>query len=115
MSFYLLTAESSRRFGSEVQVMPTIRLKDLIEQAPDLMAPMPGDALELRLPDGEILIAAVARFGIEAWELDGKLQTYSDPSDPVLTLSIADLGSDRVPVGTEVWLAEPRYHGPAQD
>jgi len=112
--FYLLTVESSRRYGSELQVMPTIPIKDLVERAPDLMIPMPGDALQLRLPDGNRLTAAVAHFGVEAWERDGKIEIHGDPADQVLTLTIVGLGSDELPAGTEVWLDEPKYRAPAQ-
>ncbi len=114
MPFYLLTVEGSRRYGSELQVMPAIRVKDLVERAPDLMTPMPGDALQLRLPDGTRLPAAVAHFGVEAWERDGKIEIHGDPADPVLTLTIAGLESDDLPAGTEVWLDEPKYCAPGQ-
>ncbi len=43
MPFYLLTVEDSHRLGSELKIMPTVRIRDLIERAPDLMTPMPGD------------------------------------------------------------------------
>lgn len=112
MSRYLLTVEGSERFGSELRVRPLVRVKELIEREPDLMIPMPGDALQLRLPDGRRVRATVARFGVEAFLRDGSLYTEGDPTDPVLTLTIVDLESDALPGATEIWLDEPHDRDP---
>lgn len=93
-----------------LQVLPRLLLKSLAQREPDLMTPMPGARLELRMPDGSVRHAALASFGVEAWEQDGGLVTSSDPSNPELTLNIAgDLQPQDVPVGTEIWLAEPHF------
>jgi hypothetical protein len=112
MSRYLLTVEGSERFGSELQIRPPVRVKELIERDPDLMIPMPGDALQLRLPDGRTARATVARFGVEAFLRDGSLHMEGNPSDPELTLTIADLESDDLPAATEIWLTESHDHDP---
>jgi hypothetical protein len=110
MACYLLTVQSAHRSGDVLQVMPRVPMQRLIDQEPGLMTPMPGDPLQLRLPDGSVRAAQLGSFGIEAWERDGELYTTSDPSRPELTLTLAGgLGPDDLPPGTEVWLADPEY------
>lgn len=116
MRFYLLTVESSSQSGTQLQVLPRVPLFNLIEQAPGLLMPMAGDGLELRLPDGRVQYALVGGFGIEVrHHEDGHFSTFSDPSFPVLTLTIAgDLHTEDVPPGTEIWLSEAKYKAPTQ-
>ncbi len=109
MPHYLLTVESVRGAGSNVGVLPAVSIASLIGREPDLIVPMPGDALELRLPSGTIRHASVASFGVESFLQDGALYTASDPSDPAFTLYLAgdlagSLGPDDIPPGTEIWL-----------
>jgi len=111
MSTYLVTVERAQRMGSVLQVLPRIRLGELVAREPGIMMPMPGDGLWLRFPDGSSRTAVVGLFGIDAWQTpDGSLLTDSDPRDPVVTLSIAgDLQPADVPAGTQVWLTDPLY------
>ncbi|MFI7212949.1 hypothetical protein ACIBP4_00095 [Micromonospora maritima] len=110
MPFHLMTVEKTHRFGPTMQLLPRIPVKDLLERAGNLVVPMAGDLLQLRLPDGRTVRASVYTFGIEMWEVDGSLLTNSDPADPELTLTVqGDSLPDEIPMGTEVWLAEPRY------
>jgi hypothetical protein len=110
MSTYLVTVERTQRMGSVLQVLPRIRLKELVAREPGIMMAMPGDGLWLRLPDGSSRTAVVGLFGIEAWASEGGLVTSSDPADPEVTLSIAgDLQPAEVPAGTQVWLTDPQY------
>jgi hypothetical protein len=112
MSVYLVTVESAQRMGSVLQVLPRIRLKELVAREPRIMMPMAGDGLRLRFPDGSSRAAVVGLFGVEAWESGGGLLTSSAPDDPEITLSLAgDLQPAEVPAGTEVWLADPLYAG----
>jgi len=112
MQLYLFTVESAYPFGAQLQVLPRVPLSGLVERAPNLLGPQPGDGLELRLPDGQLKHATIGSFGIEAWHRDGGFVTTSNPVDPVFTLNIAgDMQSADVPAGTEIWLAEARYQG----
>jgi len=105
MASFLVIVESTQRMGELLRVLPRVRISELLAREPDLMTPLPGDKLWLRLPDGGTRTAVLGLFGIEAWAGDGGLLTSSDPQDPVLTLSIAgDLQPDDVPPGTQVWL-----------
>ena len=116
MPFYLLTIESSSQSGTQLRVRPRVPLFSLIEQAPGLLMPIAGDGLELRLPDGRVQYALVGGFGVEVrCHEDGHFSTTSDPSLPVLTLTIAgDLHTGDVPPGTEIWLREAKYKTPTQ-
>ncbi|GHP00374.1 hypothetical protein KSF_104210 [Reticulibacter mediterranei] len=129
MRFHLLTVESSQHFGDQLHVLPRVPISGLIERKPNMLMPMPGEGLELSLPDGRILHATIASFGVEGWasldqlyaaeggsgkevwKVEGNdFYTTSDPSNPVLTLTIAgDLRPEDVPPGTEIWLSEARY------
>jgi hypothetical protein len=110
MPFHLMTVEETHRFGPTLQVLPRIPVKELRERAGNLVVPMAGDPLELRLPEGPMAHASVYTFGIEMWEVDGRLLTNSNPADPELTLTIQGTTlPEELPLGTEVWLAEPRY------
>jgi hypothetical protein len=111
MPAYLLTVESAQRVGELVRVLPAVPIRLLIDQQPGMLMPMPGDPLELRLPDGRTRSVPLGVFGVETWTGDdGALYTTSDPADPVLTLRIdGDVQPDEVPAGTEVWLSEPGY------
>ncbi len=107
MRFYLLTVESSSQSGTHLQILPRVPARSLIERAPGLLMPMAGDGLELRLPNGRAL---VGHFGVEVWRSEeGHFYTTSDPSHPILTLTIAgDLHPKDVPPGTVVWLSEAK-------
>lgn len=114
MHVYLLTVESSSQSGALLQVLPQVLLRNLIEQAPGLFMPMAGDSIEIRLPDGRVQHALVGGFGIDLWRHeDGHFYTSSDPSNPLLTLTIAgDLQPEDVPAGAEIWLSEAKYQAP---
>jgi hypothetical protein len=116
MRCYLLTVENSSQLGNRLRVLPPVPAHSLIERAPGLLMPMAGDELELRLPDGRVGHAIVGSFGVELWRSEeGDFYTTSDPSDPVLTLTIAgDLRPKDVPAGTEIWLSEAKYNSPTQ-
>jgi hypothetical protein len=110
MACYLLTVESAQARGDTLKVLPRVPINAMIAREPDLMTPMPGAPLQLRLPDGGVRVAAIKTFGVEAWERDGSLFTTSPPDNPELTLVIAGgLRPADVPAGTEIWLAEPSY------
>jgi hypothetical protein len=106
MRFYLLTVEEARNSGEVWRIMPDVSLRTLIERGPAVMMPMAGEEVELRLPDGHILAARIATFGLGVWQdSEGNLHTDSDPSDPALTLTITcDSSVSAIPVGTEIWL-----------
>jgi hypothetical protein len=101
-----MTAEGAQQFGQAWRITPTVPLRDLIERGPTLMMPMAGEEVELRLPDGHVMMAHIASFGIDAWkDSEGNLYTNSDPSDPSLTLTITcDADVTDIPSGTEIWL-----------
>jgi hypothetical protein len=87
MRFYLLTIEEARKSGETWRIMPDVSLRTLIERESAVMIPMAGEELELRLPDGQILAAHIATFGLGVWQdSEGNFHTNSDPSDPALTL-----------------------------
>lgn len=116
MYYHLLPLEQAEQLGDtdNWRIQPLIPLKDL---AKDMMVPMAGEPLELRLPDGRVVRAQVASFGVEAWrDSSGNLYISTDPSDPSLTLVIA-LGEDLtdVPPGTEVWPSEATWSEGAED
>jgi hypothetical protein len=110
MATYLLTVESVQAHGELLQVLPKVPIGSIATREPNLIMPMRGDSLELRLPDGTVQSATVHMFGVEAWERDGRLYTTSAPDNPELTLTIAGgLKPEDVPEGTEIWLAHPTY------
>jgi len=103
--YHLLTVDHSHPTGFGLQVAPTVRLRRLVDDSPGTMKPMPGDPIELRLPDGQVQAAVIGQFGIDGWKGgDGHFYTASDPADPQLTLAIRDAGPGDVPAGTEIWL-----------
>jgi hypothetical protein len=106
MRFYLLTIEEAQKSGETWRIMPDVPLRTLIECGPKLTMPMMGEELELLLPDGQVMLASIASFGLGVWaDGEGNLHTDSDPSDPALTLTITcDSGVSEIPAGTEVWL-----------
>jgi hypothetical protein len=102
-TYHLLTVEHAHRTGLGLQLEPKVKLHQL-DTPPHEPMPYDGDEVELRLPDGTVRIAYVSSFGIEAWLINGKYVTRSDPKDPSLTLTLAgDLKPRDVPAGTEVW------------
>jgi hypothetical protein len=106
MRFYLLTVEEARKSGETWRIMPDVPLRRLIERGPKLMMPMMEEEIELLLPDGQVMPARIASFGVGVWE-DSKGNFYTDrePSDPALTLTLTcDSHVDEIPVWTEVWL-----------
>jgi len=110
VAVYLLTVERAERVGGLLRVLPQVPIRELIEREPGIIMPLPGEPLELRLPDGHVRSAPLGVFGVETVEgEDGDFHTVSDPADPVLTLRIGgDLQPADLPAGTEVWLAQPR-------
>jgi hypothetical protein len=110
MRFHLVTVEGTQQQGQTWTVAPTIPLRGLIERGPNLMMPMAGEELELRLPDGHVVTGIIAGFGVDVWkDSEGKLWTNMDPSDPALTLTIScDTDVSAVPPGTEVWLKDAK-------
>jgi hypothetical protein len=104
--YHLLTVDHAHAVGGDVQVAPTVRLQRLEADSPGEMKPMRGDAVELRLPDGQIRRAAIRLFGIDGWQKDGYFYTASNPAGPELTLSIQDAEPADIPAGTQVWLPD---------
>src|SRR5689334_11175832 len=107
MRYHLLTVEGTQQFDEMWRIVPSVPLRSL---PPKLMMPMAGEEIELRLPDGRVATAVIARFGVDAWkDNEGNLFISTDPSDPSLTLTIT-CGSDvgEVPSGTEIWLPNVR-------
>jgi hypothetical protein len=106
MRFYLLTVAEARKSGEPWRIMPDVPLRALIKRGPKLMMPMMGEELELLLPDGQVMSARIASFGVGVWaDGEGNFYTDRDPSDPALTLTLTcDSHVDEIPVGTEVWL-----------
>ena len=104
-TYRLLTVQDAYRTGFGLQLAPTIKLRHIEEmQPPHEPMPCEGDEVELRLPGGEVRIAWIATFGIDAWKVGDVYVSDSDPNDPSLTLSLAGaLTPADVPAGTEVW------------
>jgi hypothetical protein len=117
MRLYLLTVEGTERSGDSLTFAPKVRLRGFGEHVPNLMMPMTGDEVELRLPDGSVKTARIASFGLDVWkDSEGNLYTDMDPSDPYLTLTIAgDDAIGEVPPGTEIWLPDARTASAAED
>jgi hypothetical protein len=115
MRFHLVTVDSAQPFGATWLIVPSVPLRTLLERGLTVMMPMPGEEIELRLPDGQIVTAHIASFGIDAWQdSEGNLYTNSDPSDPSLTLTIrCGPNLAEVPTGTEIWLPNARSKSPA--
>src|SRR5690242_1465198 len=113
MRFHLLTVEGARHSGETWTIVPSVPLRSL---PPKLMMPMVGEEIELRLPDGQVLTAVIASFGVDAWkDGEGNLYISTDPSDPSLTLTIT-CGSDvgEVPSGTAIWLPHAKSESPSE-
>jgi hypothetical protein len=110
MRFHLVTATGAQRLGNAWKIEPTISLQSLIERGPGMMMPMPGEQLDLHLPDGSRTTACISSFGVEAWkDAEGNLYTASDPSSPSLTLIITgDPSLADVPAGTDIWLSDAK-------
>ena len=117
MRLYLLTVEETERSGDSLTIAPKVRLRGFGEDVPNLMMPMTGDEVELRLPDGRVTTARIASFGMDVWkDSEGNLYTNMDPSDPYLTLTITcDADSGEVPPGTEIWLPDARTASAPED
>jgi len=116
MRFYLMTVEGTQQFGEKWRIAPTVLLRSLVERGPTLMMPMAGEEIELRLPVGRVMTAYISSFGIDSWkDSEGNFYTYSDPSDPSLTLTIrCDSDVEEVPSGTEIWLPNARTKSASQ-
>lgn len=116
MRLYLVTVEGTQKFDKTWQIAPLVSLRSLIKRGPNLLMPMAGDEVELELPDGQVVLARVESFGVEAWrDSEGNFHTNMDPSDPYLTLTIAcDADLDEIPPGTEIWQSNARP-SPASD
>jgi hypothetical protein len=76
MRSYLLTVEEAQQHGQMWTITPAVLLRSLIERVPNLMMPMTGEELELRLPDGRIISAFIASFGVDVWK-DSEGNFYS--------------------------------------
>ena len=107
MRLHLMTATGAQQFGNAWRIEPSVSLRSLVEQGPGMTMPMPGEQLELHLPDGREIAAFILSFGMDAWkDAEGNLYTTSDPSSPSLTLTISGAPSlEGVPAGTEIWLS----------
>lgn len=116
MDYHLLTIEELQPLGNAWSVRPRVSLRRFVARGPKLMMPMPGEEVELRLPDGRVTTATIASFGVDVWtDGEGNMYTDSNPAAPMLTLTIT--GSEEVgaaPAGTEVWLTNARS-APATD
>lgn len=110
MRFYLVTVESTQYVGDRWIVAPLAPIRSLKERGPSLLMPMSGEELELHLPDGPVISARIASFGIDMWrDSEGNLYTNTDPTDPSLTLTIScNSEVSEVPPGTEIWLKNAR-------
>jgi hypothetical protein len=110
MRFHLVTVEGAQQSGETWRIAPSVPLRSLMERGPTLMMPMAGEDIELRLPDGRVMKAKIASFGIDAWkDSEGRLYTNTDPTDPALTLTITcNANVAEVPGGTEIWLPNAR-------
>lgn len=108
MRFHLLTSEGAQRIDDVWQIAPSVPLHNLPST---LMMPMTGDEIELRLPDGRVITAHIASFGVDVWkDSEGNFYTNSDFSDPSLTLTITcDADLEEMPPGTEVWLSNATF------
>jgi hypothetical protein len=106
MRFYLLTVEEARKSIEIWRIAPDVPLRTLIERGPRLMMSMMGEELELLLPNGQVIEARIASFGVGVWaDGEGNFYTDRDPSDTALTLTITcDSSVSAIPAGTEVWL-----------
>lgn len=110
MRFHLVTVEGAQQSGESWRIAPSVPLRSLLERGPTLMMPMAGEEVELRLPDGRVIAAHIASFGIDAWkDSEGHLYTNTDPTDPALTLTITRTSDPtEVSPGTEIWLPNAR-------
>jgi hypothetical protein len=110
MRFHLLTVEETQQLGETWRIAPSVPLRRLVERGPTLVMPMTGEEIELRLPDGQVMTAHIAAFGVDAWkDSEGNLYLNTDPADVSLTLTITcDAPVEVVPPGTEVWLGNAR-------
>lgn len=108
MRFHLVTVEEARQDGETWTIAPLVPLQSLPSS---MMMPMAGDEIELHLPDGRVVPAVVAGFGVDVWsDGDGNFYTNSDLSDPSLTLTITCASDvEEVPPGTEVWLTNATF------
>lgn len=110
MDVHLLTIEGLEPIGDAWTITPRVPLRSLVKRGPKMMMPMPGEKVELRLPDGRVMTAIIASFGIDVWkDSEGQIFTNADPAGPSLTLTITghpEIGS--APAGTEVWLSNAR-------
>lgn len=108
MQVYLLTVEGiADSYKGTFRLTPRVLLHRLDR---NIIMPLPGDPLELRLPNGRILQACVAIFGIDAWrDAEGNLLIDTDPANPELSLTITGVELSDIPPGTEIWLSEPKF------
>jgi hypothetical protein len=111
MRFHLVTATRAQQLGAAWKIAPSVALQSLVERGRGMigmMMPMPGERLDLHLPDGREITASIVSFGLEVWkDAEGDLYTAADPSSPSLTLVITgDPRLEDVPAGTEVWLRD---------
>jgi hypothetical protein len=117
MRFHLLTVAGAERDGATWRIAPPVALRSLMERGPALMVPLPGAEVELRTPEGRVITAHVASFGIDAWQDSaGNLYISSSPADPLLTLTLT-CGAEvaALPPGTEVWLPSARPTAAPED
>src|SRR5579859_6837997 len=116
MRIHLLTVEATEQSGEIWKIAPLVPMRSLRKHGPGLMMPMRGEEVELRLPDGHIMTAHIAMFGIDAWkDSEGNLFINTDPSDPSLTLTITCPPTvTDVPPGTEIWLSNARFSSPPE-
>ena len=108
MQVYLLTVEGiAESYEGKFRLTPRVLLQSL---ARNIIMPMPGDPLELRLPHGRLLQASVAGFGIDAWrDAEGNLLIDTDPANPELSLTITGVELADILPGTEIWLSQPKF------
>ncbi|GHO82313.1 hypothetical protein [Dictyobacter formicarum] len=108
MQVYLLTAEGiAGSYEGAFRLTPRVLLRNLPR---NIIMPMPEDPLELRLPNGRLLQAHVASFGVDTWrDAEGNLLIDMDPANPVLSLTITGVELSDILPGTEIWLREPKF------
>jgi hypothetical protein len=108
MRFHLVNVEDAQQHGEMWTIAPPVPLQSLPSS---MMMPMAGEEVELHFPDGSVVPALIASFGVDVWrDGEGNFYTNSDLSDPSLTLSVtcpSDIGE--IPPGTEEWLTNATY------
>jgi hypothetical protein len=105
LATFLLTVAEVDAYSTGLRLSPGIRLSQTKDR-PAIAKMMQGAELELRRPDGTNQRTVLVTYGVSVWRGDdGALYMHGDPAEPEIKLTIsADVCSEQVPAGTEVWL-----------